>query len=107
MKQSAAKTIGVAALGAAFAASAAGNAAALTALPSGAALETPTKTLPVEQVTSQLPGGLGEAATLTQGALETVGSAAPEVPVDTPVAPVVGLLGGLPVGGGLPVTGLG
>lgn len=107
MKQSAAKTLGVAALGAAFAVSAAGSASALTAVPTGPVLETATKALPVAQAVSALPGGAGETAAIAEGALGAVTQAAPAIPVDTPVDPVVGLLGGLPVGGSLPAAGLG
>ncbi|MCH5677538.1 ATP-binding protein [Streptomyces gilvus] len=84
MKQSAAKTLGVAALGAAFAAVGAGAANAAPALPdTSGALDTVTRTLPTENVSKALPGA-GEA-----------------------VAPVAGLLGGLPVGQtGLPTHGL-
>lgn len=106
MKQSAAKTLGVAALGAAFAAASAGSAAALTSVPNHEALGTVTKAVPIEQ-TAALPGGAGEALALTQGAVEAVGSAGPDVPVGTPIEPVAGLLGGLPTGGSLGAVGLG
>ncbi|KUH36650.1 MULTISPECIES: hypothetical protein [Streptomyces] len=106
MKQSAAKTLGVAALGAAFAASAAGSASALTSVPTGPALQTVTSMLPVAETVAQLPGGAGETATVTQGVLDSLTDAAPAVPVNTPADPVVGLLGGLPVGGALPAAGL-
>ncbi|GAA4903579.1 ATP-binding protein [Streptomyces coeruleoprunus] len=111
MKQSAAKSLGVAALGAAFAVSAAGSAAAATAVPTGPALDTVSKALAVGE-TAELPGGAGEALAVTRGALDTVSSAAPSVPVETPVDPVMSLLGGLPlgnlpVGGSLPAAGLG
>ncbi|WP_228979802.1 ATP-binding protein [Streptomyces sp. DH12] len=105
MKQSAAKTLGVAALGAAFAASAAGSASALTSVPTAPVLRTVTSAVPVAETVSQLPGGAGETAAVTQGALDTVISAAPPIPVDTPADPVIGLLGGLPVGGALPGAG--
>ncbi|MEU7565222.1 ATP-binding protein [Streptomyces fradiae] len=107
MKQSAAKSLGVAALGAAFAVSAAGSASALTAVPTGPVLATATQALPVAQTVSTLPGGTGETATIAEGVLDAVTGAAPAVPVNTPLDPVVGLLGGLPVGGALPVAGLG
>lgn len=56
MKQSAVKTLGVAALGAAFAAAGAGAASAAPALPdAGSALDTVTSTLPAEQVAQVLP----------------------------------------------------
>ncbi|MFG3495225.1 ATP-binding protein [Streptomyces sp. NPDC047928] len=112
MKQSAAKTIGVAALGAAFAATAAGSAAAIGAVPTGAALDTATKTLPIEQAAAQLPAGATELVATGQEALGAVTQGMPETPIGTPADPVVGLLGGLPlgnlpVGGALPVAGLG
>ncbi|MEV7719170.1 hypothetical protein, partial [Streptomyces sp. NPDC088184] len=65
MKQSAVRTLGVAALGAAFAAAAAGTASAAvlptdvanTALPvAGAALETATQSLPVQETATKLLG---------------------------------------------------
>ncbi|WP_328887440.1 hypothetical protein [Streptomyces sp. NBC_00316] len=89
MKQSAARTLGVAALGAAFAAAAAGTASA-TALPVGAApalpivgsaLGTATQTVPVQDMAAKLLGS---------GQTEVVNDA---------IAPVTGLLGGLPAGG--------
>ncbi|NBE55715.1 ATP-binding protein [Streptomyces boluensis] len=85
MKHSAAKSLGVAALGAAFAAAGAGSASAVApALPDAAAtVGTVTSALP-EQATKTLPA-----------ALPTDGS-----------DPVSGLIGGLPVGKGLPVQGL-
>ncbi|MET9918151.1 hypothetical protein ABZZ04_13805 [Streptomyces sp. NPDC006435] len=98
MKQSAARTLGVAALGAAFAAAAAGTAsaavlpggaAATTVLPvAGAALDTATRTLPAEDVTTTLLG---------KGQQKLVGGA---------TGTAKGLLGGLPAGGGLNANGL-
>lgn len=112
MKQSA-KTLGVAALGAAFAAAGAGTASAAPALPDPAqAVGAVTKDLPVGQVTKTLPGAT-EAVDAGQGALTNgLSTAKPtlekSLPADTD--PVAGLLGGLPVGGlptgGLPVDGL-
>ncbi|MEU6082319.1 ATP-binding protein [Streptomyces sp. NPDC047108] len=123
MKQGTAKTLGVAVLGAAFAAAAAGSASAAT--PAGDAL----KSLPVGEVTKTLPAGaphtLPAAApqTLPVGQ-DTLGRATSALPVakgltGTPAAPVagnkavksakdtkVGLLGGLPLGA-TPLTGLG
>ncbi|MFJ8695188.1 ATP-binding protein [Streptomyces roseolilacinus] len=108
MKHSAAKTLGVAALGAAFAVSAAGSASALTTLPTDSALKTAKEALPVGLVASALPGGPdGRAATRVEGALDTVARAASAVPTKTPHDPVTKLLGGLPVEGTSPVTGLG
>ncbi|WP_199549201.1 ATP-binding protein [Streptomyces sp. N35] len=112
MKQSA-KTLGVAALGAAFAAAGAGTASAAPALPDPAqAVGAVTQDLPVGQVTKTLPGA-SEAVDAGQGALTNgLSTAKPtlekSLPADTD--PVAGLLGGLPVGGlptgGLPTGGL-
>ncbi|MCX4589686.1 ATP-binding protein [Streptomyces sp. NBC_01549] len=114
MKQSAAKTLGVAALGAAFAAVGAGAANAAPAVPDASqALDTVTRTLPAQNVAAALPGA-GEAVTQGQGALGA-GAAAAQPAVakllaDGPAAPVAGLLGGLPLQGlpthGLPLNGL-
>ncbi|GAB3179724.1 ATP-binding protein [Streptomyces incanus] len=91
MKQSAAKTLGVAALGAAFAAAGAGAAtAAPAALP---ALDTATQTLPAEKLSGVLP----EAGQAVETGQQFAGG---------PTQPVAGLLGGLPLQGsvnGLPV----
>lgn len=122
MKQSAAKTLGVAALGAAFAAAAAGTASAAVApgVPdAGAALDTVTHTLPVEQAATKLPAGAPESLAASQKAL---GSGVTTLPATAekaltqvtssldkgkgkPGDPVGGLLGGLPVGA-LPTSGL-
>ncbi|MFF9506264.1 hypothetical protein ACF1BU_02505 [Streptomyces sp. NPDC014724] len=101
MKQSAVRTLGVAALGAAFAAAAAGTAsatvlptdAAATTLPvADSALETATRTPPVQDTTTKLLG---------TGRQKLVGGA---------TTPVKGLLGGMPAGGlktsGLSTNGL-
>ncbi|MCX5341318.1 hypothetical protein [Streptomyces atratus] len=101
MKQSAVRTLGVAALGAAFAAAAAGTAsatvlpadAAATALPvAGSAVENATRTLPAQDTATNLLG---------TGRQKLVGDAA---------TPVKGLIGGLPAGGlntsGLSTNGL-
>ncbi|MER6102104.1 hypothetical protein ABT115_07120 [Streptomyces sp. NPDC001832] len=101
MKQSAVRTLGVAALGAAFAAAAAGTAsaavlpadAAATALPAaGSALGTATRSLPVQETPAKLVG---------TGQQKLAGDA---------TAPVKGLIGGLPAGGvntsGLSANGL-
>lgn len=121
MKQSAAKTLGVAALGAAFAAAGAGAANAAPAVPSvTGALGTATSSLPVGDVAKNLPAGGPEALAAGQSALgTTVQATAPTVeklaegtkaPADKgkPAAadPVSGLLGGLPVAGALPTQGL-
>jgi hypothetical protein len=111
MKQSAAKTLGVAALGAAFAAVGAGAANAAPAVPDASeALGTVTQTLPAENVTKALPGA-GEAVSQAQPTLTTSLAAAQpvaqEVQSPAPTAPVAGLLGGLPAGDtGLPTQGL-
>ncbi|MFC3578455.1 ATP-binding protein [Streptomyces yaanensis] len=113
MKQSAAKTLGVAALGAAFAAAGAGVASAAPAVPDVAGLDTVTQALPTGNVTKALPG-VGEALGQGQNALGTAVAAAQPVAqravADGPAAPVAGLLGGLPVKGlpthGVPVNGI-
>ncbi|MFD4144010.1 hypothetical protein [Streptomyces sp. NPDC058572] len=129
MKQSAAKTLGVAALGAAFAAAAAGtsSAAALPDLTAGTgALDTVTNAAPVQEAVDKLPAG---AATSLAGGRMALGAvdaartaaaahqsaakklpaaqqpAAKALPADG-LAPVTGLLGGMPIGGGL-LPGLG
>ncbi|MCF1507233.1 ATP-binding protein [Streptomyces glomeratus] len=105
MKQSAAKTLGVAALGAAFAAVGAGVASAAPAVPDVAGPDTATQALPLGNVAGALPGA-GEALGQGQRALGAVGKAA----ADGPAAPVGGLLGGLPVKTlplhGVPVNGI-
>jgi hypothetical protein len=100
MKQSAAKTLGVAALGAAFAAAAAGTASAAPAVPdlTGAAGKLST-TLPLNEVTEKLPEGAAAAPATVQDAVE---GAVPSTATD----PVSGLLGGLPVTGGGPLGSL-
>ncbi|WP_217144604.1 ATP-binding protein [Streptomyces sp. AC627_RSS907] len=78
MKQSAARTLGVAALGAAFAAVGAGAANAASAVPDAApVLDNVTRTLPADNVSKVLPG---QGGTLEQGRTEQA----------------TGLLGGLP-----------
>ncbi|GAA3792333.1 ATP-binding protein [Streptomyces phyllanthi] len=106
MKQVAAKTLGVAALGAAIAAAGAGAASAATALPAAPdaskTLGTVTKSLPTENVSKTLPGA-GEVATQGQSALGTgVAAAQPtadKVIPDGKSAPTTKLLGGLRPGG--------
>ncbi|MET7616360.1 ATP-binding protein [Streptomyces sp. NPDC005408] len=121
MKQSAAKTLGVAALGAAFAAAAAGTASAAPAnLPDSAtSLDTVTSVAPVQEALTKLPAGVPESLAGGQTALTssladspatlpaTVQAAATKVlPGADGADPVSGLLGGLPVGAGsLPVGG--
>jgi hypothetical protein len=118
MKQSAAKTLGVAALGAAFAAAAAGTAsAAPAALPDSAtSLDTVTSILPVQEAVTKLPavpespaGGqqalISRATTLPATVQE---AAAKALPTTDHADPVSSLIGGLPVGGavgGLPGLG--
>ncbi|GHH89980.1 ATP-binding protein [Streptomyces capillispiralis] len=105
MKQSAAKTLGVAALGAAFAAAGAGAAHAAPAVPDALpALDTVTQAVPAEQLSGGLPGS---DRLLAQGQ-ELTGSATAQ-----PVAeqagsqlPAANLLGGLPLQGGVPTQGL-
>ncbi|MBC2900887.1 ATP-binding protein [Streptomyces cupreus] len=109
MKQSAAKTLGVAALGAAFAAAGAGAANAAPAVPdAGSALDTVTRTLPAENASTALPGA-GEALAHGQTAVgPSVAAAQPlahKLLADGPAKPVAGLLGGLPVGKVLPGGG--
>ncbi|MFI6930167.1 ATP-binding protein [Streptomyces sp. NPDC050287] len=110
MKQSAAKTLGVAALGAAFAAAGAGAANAAPAVPDATqALDTVSHTLPAEHLTKELPGGgeaLGQAQPTLAGGLSAVQPVVEKNVAQGPTAPVSGLLGGLPVGKGLPTQGL-
>ena len=111
MKQSAAKSLGVAALGAAFAAAGAGAANAAPALPDTAQTrETVTAALPAEQLSQTMPGS-GEA--LGQGQTAALAAAQPvaeQVLANGPADPAAKLLGGLPVQGlpahGLPVNGV-
>ncbi|WP_030668616.1 hypothetical protein [Streptomyces sp. NRRL B-1347] len=80
MKQSAVKTLGVAALGAAFAAVGAGvaNAAPATVPDPSTALETVTTTLPLDQAAGTLPAGAPESLAAGQSALASgVGATKP------------------------------
>jgi hypothetical protein len=114
MKQSAAKTLGVAALGAAFAAAGAGAANAAPAVPdTSAALDTVTRTLPAENVATALPGAgetIAQGQSALGGGLTAVQPAAARVHAAGPAAPVAGLLGGVPLQGlptqGLPLNGV-
>jgi len=118
MKQSAAKTLGVAVLGAAFAATAAGTASAEPAAfpDSLTSLDTVTTLLPVQEAVTKLPAGAPESLAGGQTALTNTASTLPATVQETagkvlPTAggaadPVSGLLGGLPVGGGT-LPGLG
>jgi hypothetical protein len=117
MKQSAAKTLGVAALGAAFAAAAAGSASAASTVPAPTqALGNVSHTLPLDEVTGKLPAGAAETLTGGQGSITDSASTLPataqgavgEVAPAGATEPVAGLLGGLPVlGGGSPLGALG
>ncbi|MEV6960069.1 ATP-binding protein [Streptomyces sp. NPDC051207] len=111
MKQSAAKTLGVAALGAAFAAAGMGAANAAPAVPdAGQALGTVTKTLPAQDLAQPAPG-VGETLAQGQGAVGTgLAAARPvveQILTGGPTEPVAGLFGGLPVGQALPGQGTG
>ncbi|WP_432157042.1 MULTISPECIES: ATP-binding protein [unclassified Streptomyces] len=115
MKQSAAKTLGVAALGAAFAAAGAGAANAAPAVPeaTGQVLDTVTQALPAEKVDQAVPGAgqvLEQSKPAQQAGVAAAQPAAQKVLAEGPTAPVAGLLGGLPLQGlpthGLPVNGI-
>ncbi len=111
MKQSAAKTLGVAVVGAAIAAAGAGAANAAPSVPEASqALGTVTQALPVENVTKALPaasGALAQGQSALGAGLAAAQPAAANVLAEGPTAPVAGLLGGLPVGKALPTKGLG
>ncbi|MFF9850007.1 hypothetical protein [Streptomyces litmocidini] len=126
MKQSAAKKLGVAALGAAFAAAAAGTASAAPSLPLDAdALGTVTQAVPLGDGLTELPDGAAESLGAGQGALDqgvdqgvktlpaTAGQATRNLPLDAAAgglgATPLGGLGATPLGGllgGLPLSGL-
>ncbi|MFD7286165.1 ATP-binding protein [Streptomyces sp. NPDC059863] len=111
MKQSAIKTLGTVALGAAFAATAAGSASAASVVPGAAApTDLVTKTLPVGDLVGQLPQPLPSALAATGLALGTVQQTMPYAADAVKTAsPVQQLVGGLPVNGlgkGLPVNGI-
>ncbi|MFG2558319.1 hypothetical protein [Streptomyces sp. NPDC048496] len=101
MKQSAARTLGVAALGAAFAAAAAGTASA-SALPvAGSALPSPKLSAPLEQGVAPFGSALGTATQslpVQDTATKLLGSGQTKVVHDA-TSPLGGLLGGLPAGG--------
>ncbi|MFI6939502.1 ATP-binding protein [Streptomyces sp. NPDC050418] len=111
MKQSA-KVLGVAALGAAFAAAGASTASAAPALPDPTqAVGSLTQGLPVAGLAGNLPGateamGAGQNA-VTGGLSAAQPAVGKTLPADAD--PVSGLLGGLPTGGlptgALPVLG--
>ncbi len=112
MKQSAVKTLGVAALGAAFAAAGAGAAQAAPSLPDAPGLDTVAQAVPADQVSSALPG---PAEALSTGQ-DVVGSGPRDRRPRRPVnelgsqVPGAGLLGGLPLnavpGQGVNVNGI-
>ncbi|MFF8970691.1 ATP-binding protein [Streptomyces sp. NPDC014995] len=110
MKQSAAKTLGVAALGAAFAATGAGAAHAAPSLPDATqALGGFNQTLPTEKVSESLPGAdqvLEQAQPALNGGLAAEQAAAERALAEGSAKPVAGLLGGLPVGQELPTQEL-
>lgn len=96
MKQSAAKSLGVAALGAAFAAAAAGTASAAPVLPAPApSLDTVTSVLPAQEaLTHALPTGQhADPVSTLLGGLPTHGLPTDGLPI--------GDVGILPVGDGL------
>jgi hypothetical protein len=116
MKQSAAKTLGVAALGAAFAAAAAGTASAAPApFPDSApSLDTVTEIAPVQEAVTKLPAGApeslaGSGTALTNAVTKSASTlpvalqetAYKVLPTTDKVDPLSSLLGGLPIGGGL------
>ncbi|MEU8673780.1 hypothetical protein [Streptomyces sp. NPDC048560] len=100
MKQSAVRTLGVAALGAAFAVAAAGSASAAPALPVDAATAAVPAGTALDAVSQAVPTVQDAAGQLLKGQ-ESVGGDVG--------APVTGLLGGLPTKGlsanGLPLGG--
>ncbi|CAL9510394.1 hypothetical protein SUDANB58_03641 [Streptomyces sp. enrichment culture] len=108
MKQSAAKTLGVVALGAAFAAGGAGAANAAPGAPDPSrALDPVTRTLPAENLARTLPAAgevLAQGETAAERGLTAAQPTAQQLP-SSPLDPVAGLLGGLPLNG-LPLNGL-
>jgi hypothetical protein len=97
MKQSAAKTLGVAVLGAAFAAAGAGAANAAPAVPDAApALDTVSRAVPAEKLTA-LPGSDRALATGQELAGTGVATAQPVARQVGPEVPATGLLGGMPL----------
>ncbi|NUQ97230.1 MAG: ATP-binding protein [Streptomyces sp.] len=108
MKQSAAKTLGVAALGAAFAATGAGAANAAPAVPDATGtLGSVTSALPAQNVSQALPGAQAAVAQGKPALDRGLSSVQPSAGALTDgSAPVAGLLGGLPVQSSLPTRGL-
>ncbi|MFC8369129.1 MULTISPECIES: ATP-binding protein [unclassified Streptomyces] len=97
MKQSAAKTLGVAVLGAAFAAAGAGAANAAPAVPDAApALDTVNRAVPAEKLSTALPGSDRALAT-GQELVGTGVAAQPAARQVGPEAATSGLLGGMPL----------
>ncbi|MFF8591229.1 ATP-binding protein [Streptomyces sp. NPDC015220] len=98
MKQSAAKTLGVAALGAAFAAVGAGAANAAPAVPdAGQPLGAVAREIPTDSVAKQLPG-TGETLNQAKPALRSGLATARDVQRGRS-GPRAGLLGGMPIKG--------
>lgn len=100
MKKTAAKTLGAAALGAAFAAAAAGSAAAAPSLP----LDTVAGALPVSTMALDGVATAAQNAPVQQTVDKVLGGDATDA-----AAPITGLLGGLPTQGltanGIPLGG--
>ncbi len=100
MKKTAAKTLGVAALGAAFAAAAAGSASAAPTLP----LDTAAGALPVSSMALDTVSQAAQNAPVQETVGKVLGGDATDA-----VAPALGLLGGLPTQGltanGIPLGG--
>ncbi|MER7055011.1 MULTISPECIES: ATP-binding protein [unclassified Streptomyces] len=114
MKQSAVKTLGVAALGAAFAAVGAGAATAAPELPDTTqAVDSVARTLPVETVSEVAPlagNVLSQAGDVSGTGLTAAPPFVEQVVAEQlSDAPVAGLLGGLPAQGlgvnGIPLGG--
>ncbi|MBL3667925.1 ATP-binding protein [Streptomyces sp. M2CJ-2] len=109
MKQSAAKTLGVAVLGAAFAVVGAGAASAAPAVPNaGTALDTVAQSLPAEDVSRVAPGADGALQTgqdVVGTGMTTARPVAEQLTSEGPQEQVDGLLGGLPATG-LPKEGV-
>lgn len=112
MKQSAAKTLGVAVLGAAFAAVGAGAASAAPAAPAvpnaDAALDTVAQSLPAENVSGMAPGAdraLQTGGDVVGTGMTTTRPVTEQLTAEGPQEQVGGLLGGLPTKG-LPTQGV-
>jgi hypothetical protein len=98
MKQSAAKTLGVAVLGAAFAAAGAGAANAAPAVPDAApALDTVNRAVPAEKLSTAVPGSDRALATGQELAGTGMATAQPVARQVGPEAATSGLLGGMPL----------